>query len=213
VKTGIQSEKYMSKKENEIQRENVANLYNEAAPIYDDSFEGKAEYQIPKILKEIYEKYSIVGGLILDVGCGTGKLKEYLGESFDYEGIDLSPAMIEQAQKRGYVGQVGAVESVIKTLPDKSVDHVVALSSLYFIRDIENLLKEFERVARKSFFVSFEYFEPETIEMMKNKGIKIYNHPNSLIRNPTEVASNTFLWKRPNTEQKIFGDIVFILNS
>ena len=84
----------------EIQRRNVVLLYDRAAPVYDQSFEGKAEYQIPRILLETYQKYGITEGILLDIGCGTGKLKEYLGNSFTYEGIDISPAMIEEAKKR-----------------------------------------------------------------------------------------------------------------
>lgn len=197
------------KGELEMQRKNVVHLYNEAALVYDDSFEGKADYQIPGILSETYNKYGITGGSLLDIGCGTGKLKEYLGKSFTYEGIDISPAMIEEEKKRGAKGYVGAAEDIVKTLADKSVDHITALSSIYFMKDWKQLSKELERVARKSIFVSLEQFEPNVIDMMKQKGINIYNHSNLEIQHPTELIKNVFLWKRPNAEDKIFGDIVF----
>jgi ubiquinone/menaquinone biosynthesis C-methylase UbiE len=193
----------------ETQRKNVTLLYDETASVYDESFEGKAEYQIPKILREIYRKHGILEGTILDVGCGTGKLREYLGDSFTYNGIDISSAMIEEAKKRGFKGYVGAVEDVIKGFEDKSIDHITALSSLYFIKDWKDLVKEFERVARKSIFVSLEQFEPKIVEMMKKRGINIYNHSASTIQNPTETIENTFLWKRPNTDDRISGDLVF----
>ncbi len=193
------------------QRQNVTRLYNEASSIYDDSFDGKSEYQIPSRLIETYKKNNIISGQILDVGCGTGKLREYLGDCFTYKGIDISPLMIELAQKRGFEGFVGPVEDIIKTFEDKSVDHVTALSSLFFIKDLENLVKEFERVARKSIFISLEQFEPEIIEIMKDKGITIYNHSVDTIPNPKEVTKNVFLWIRPTTEKRveIFGDLVF----
>lgn len=193
------------------QRENVTRLYDEAAAVYDESFDGKAEYQIPGKLVETYAKYGITGGEVLDIGCGTGKLREYLGNGFTYKGIDISPAMIDIARKRGFDGHAGPVEDVIATFEDKSVDHITALSSLFFIKDWENLANEFERVARKSIFVSLEQFEPEIIEMMKSRGIDIYNHSPDAIENPTEVMRNTFLWVRPTVEERveIFGDIVF----
>lgn len=197
------------KTELETQRKNVALLYDEVAPIYDESFEGKAEYQIPRILLETYQKHGITEGNILDIGCGTGKLRKYLGDSFNYQGIDISPAMIEQAKKRGFEGYIGAVEDIIKTFGDKSIDHIIALSSLYFIKDWEKLAKEFERVARQSIFVSLEQFEPRIIEMMKGRGINIYNHSSSVIQNPTEIIKDIFLWKRPNTDDRILGDLVF----
>ncbi|HMO78141.1 MAG TPA: class I SAM-dependent methyltransferase [Candidatus Paceibacterota bacterium] len=192
------------------QRRNVILLYDEAAPIYDESFEGRAEYQIPRILLETYQKYGITEGTLLDVGCGTGKLREYLGDLFIYKGIDISPTMIEEAKKRDFEGYIGAVEDIIKTFGDKSIDHITALSSLYFIKDWEKLVKEFERVARQSIFVSLEQFDSEVINIvMKERGITIYNHSASVIENPTEVIKNVFLWKRPNTQDRIFGDMAF----
>lgn len=193
------------------QRDNVTRLYDEAAAVYDESFDSKAEYQIPGKLIEIYAKYGISEGEVLDIGCGTGKLKEYLGDGFTYKGIDISPAMIEIAKKRGFEGFIGPVEDVISTLGDKSVDHITALSSLFFIKDWKKLAKEFDRVAKKSIFVSLEQYKPELIEIMKKRGIDIYNHSADVIENPTEVIRNTFLWIRPTVEERvaIYGDLVF----
>lgn len=195
----------------ERQRKNVTELYEHAAPIYDESFDGKAEYQIPGRLIETYQMHGITEGEILDIGCGTGKLSEYLGDGFTYKGIDISPSMIELARKRGFEGFVGPVEDVIATFDDKSVDHITALASLNFVKDWENVAKQFERVARKSIFVSLEQFTPEIIEMMKSRGIDIYNHSADAISDPKEVTRNIFLWKRPTTEERveIFGDLVF----
>ena len=197
------------KSELEEQRKNVATLYDEVAPLYDCLFEGKAEYQVPQVLVKTYKKYGIKSGSILDVGCGTGKLKEYLGNIFTYEGVDISEAMIKEAEKRGFKGYVGPIEDVIETFADKSVDHVTALSSVYFIKDFEKLVREFDRVARQSIFVSLEQFEPKIVEMMKSRGITIYNHSTASITNPTEIIKNTFLWKRPNSEDRIFGGLIF----
>jgi ubiquinone/menaquinone biosynthesis C-methylase UbiE len=193
----------------EQQRRKVTELYDQVAGEYNANFEGKAEYQIPKILLEVYSRHNISSGELLDIGCGTGKLKEYLGEGFSYSGIDISSGMTEEARKNGFYVINGPVEEVIKTFDDKSVDHVTAMSSLYFVRDYELLMKEIERVARQSLFVSLEQFTPEIAEMMRKRGINIYNHLASIIENPTEVIRNTFLWKRPHTEDRIYGDIVF----
>ncbi len=195
----------------ERQRKNVTELYEHAAPIYDESFDGKVEYQTPHRLIETYQKHGITEGEILDIGCGTGKLKEYLGEGFKYKGIDISPAMIELAKKRGFEGFVGPVEDVIATFEDKSVDHITALASLNFVKDWENVAKQFERVARKSIFVSLEQFTPEMIEAIKSRGIDLYNHSANAISDPKEVTRNIFLWIRPTTEERVevYGDLVF----
>ena len=196
-------------REIEGQRKNIISLYDKAAPIYEEFFEGKAEYQIPRILLETYKKHGITGGSVLDIGSGTGKLKEYLGDSFIYEGIDLSPAMISEVRRKGLKGSVGAIEDVIGTLGDKSVDHITALSSLYFIEDLGDLIKEFERVARKSIFISLENFGSNMIDAVKREGITLYNHPISVIKDPTEVIQNVFLWKRPGNDTRVSGSIIF----
>lgn len=193
----------------EQQRDKVAALYEEISPVYDDQFEAQAEYQAPKMLQDLYAQYGIKDGQVLDVGCGTGKLRRYLGDTFSYRGIDIAKGMIEEAKKKGYEGFVGPVEDVIKTLPDKSVDHVTALSSLYFIRDFDQLVAEFERVAKRSVFVTLEQFTPEVVEMMRARGIRLFNHQASVISHPTEIIKNTFLWKRPYADDKIFGVVVF----
>ena len=85
----------------------------------------------PQKLLEIYHEYEITDGKVLDIGCDTGKLKQNFGNNFTYEGVDISPAMIGEIKKRGLEGRIGAIEDVIETFADKSVDHITALSSLF----------------------------------------------------------------------------------
>lgn len=201
----------MNKDSLKNQHKSVKDLYNSVADKYEEELEGKAEYQAPFLLREIYKKYNIVDGVVLDIGCGTGKIMEYLGDKFSYSGIDISENMVKLAEKRGIKGYVGPVEDVIKTMEDKSVDHIIALSSLYFIEDFSGLIKEFERVARKSFLLTLEQFNPEVTTLMEGRGIQIFNHSLGLIQNPADVVRDTYLWKRPHTEDQIYGDVVFKL--
>ncbi len=191
------------------QQEQVRDLYDGIAERYDSDFEAKAEYAAPGYLIKMFSDAGISGGSILDVGCGTGKLREYLGDKFQYAGIDLSPKMLSVAEGRGYSVEQGVALEILKKHSDRSVDHIVSLSSLYFMEDFHALVAEFERIARKSMFVTLEQFPPETIKMMHDRGIAIYNHPTSAIDNPTNTLSGVYLWKRPGTDQKIYGDVVF----
>ncbi len=193
----------------ELQRERVTKLYNKAAPVYDERYEGEADYQVPGMLQDFYKENNIHSGLVLDVGCGTGRIVDYLGGDFTYRGIDMSPAMAIEAKKKGLEVEVGPVEDIIKRFPDKSVDHITAMSMLYFVKDFVELMKEFERVAKESIFISLEHFDDETIEMMRGLGINIYNHDSSLIDDPKEVKKNVYVWCRPENKEKIYGDVVF----
>ena len=191
------------------QIEAVKKSYEAIADEYDTEFEAKAEYAAPQYITEVFEEFDIRDGSILDIGCGTGKLREYLGKNFQYVGIDISPKMLSIAKNRGYETHEGDAIEQLQTLGDKSVDHIVALSSLYFIEDFHAFISECERVARRSLFITLEQFDQRITEMMKTRGIDLYNHDLSIITNPTKIFGDVYLWKRPKTEDRIFGDVVF----
>lgn len=193
----------------DIQRDKVTSFYDHIGSVYDEQFESKAEHESPRILADLYKEFGIVDGTIEDIGCGTGQLKNYLGSTFEYKGIDLSEEMAKIAQQKGFDVSIGPAEEIIEQIPDKSVDHVTALSSLYFFPDIKQLIKDCERIAKKSIFLTFEQFDQELINVMKEKGIQLYNHDSGIVDNPDRVIKDILLWKRPQTGQEIYGDIVF----
>lgn len=191
-----------------LQQSAVAAFYDSIAANYDKQFESKANYQIPTILQVKFARNSFSSGSILDIGCGTGKLADYLNHQFAVFGIEVSPAMAQKASVRGYSEvQCGPAEEVLSIWQTKSVDHVVACSSLYFIENINLIIRESMRIARKSIFVSLEQFDVETQEAMFHIGIRIYNHHPSKFGDST-VIENAHLWTRPSNGKKIFGDIV-----
>jgi len=123
-------------------------------------------------------------------------------------GIEVSPVIARIASEHGYSEvRYGPVEEILGTYQTKSVDHIVACSSLYFIENIDLVVWESMRIARKSVFVSLEQFDEETREAMLHNGIRIYNHHRNRFGNSV-VIENTHLWTRPSNGKKIFGDIV-----
>ena len=71
---------------------------------------------------------------VLDVGCGTGVLYNYMKEhagDFNYTGIDLVGDMIDHARKK-YPGVVFHVNS-LEGLPESSFDYIVS-SGIYNVR-------------------------------------------------------------------------------
>ncbi|MFI6170381.1 class I SAM-dependent methyltransferase [Nocardia sp. NPDC051052] len=91
------------------------------------------------------------GGLVADVGCGTGRITAHLHQlGVDAFGIDLSPGMIEVAQ-RDYPDlrfEVGSMTDL--ALADSSLVGLVAWYSLIHIPDdqISSVLTHFRRVLR-----------------------------------------------------------------
>lgn len=192
------------------QQGRVAAFYDKIADKYDEQYEGRADYQLPHILRTRFVKNGFKSGTILDIGCGTGKLNTYLDHTaFSIEGIEISANMAYKAMDRGYRNvYYGAAEDVLPLRPTKSVDHVVALSSLYFIQNIDQIIWEAIRIARKSIFVSLEQFDEVTrTEMLGVNDLGRWNHSAEKFGDAT-VLKNIYLWKRPDTGKQVYGDVV-----
>lgn len=62
----------------------------------DKNYEAEAEY-----IRSLLAEQGVTGGAILELGCGTGKHAELFTQmGFSVHGIDMSPAMVEEANKR-----------------------------------------------------------------------------------------------------------------
>ena len=89
-------------------------LYAAVAHEYDDVFPRHvAEHYIDKrtgLVKSLLP----MGGLVLDVGCGTGQLGAAIAsEGFDVFGVDLSPSMVAKARERGLAGTFAGVTTAL----------------------------------------------------------------------------------------------------
>lgn len=75
--------------------------YTGFAEVYDLFMDDVPYEEWGKFILEILKEYGIADGLVLDLGCGTGKMTEYLaGAGYDMIGIDLSEEMLEEAVRR-----------------------------------------------------------------------------------------------------------------
>lgn len=86
------------------------------------------------------------GARILDAGCGTGALSFELAErGADVVGVDISPQLIDIAQKRKPVRTRGSLTLAAGDMLDPSLgrfDHIVAMDSLIYYKadDIGRIL-------------------------------------------------------------------------
>ncbi len=82
--------------------ETLAATYDAWAATYEDEMRA-AGYRHPLIVTALLARHLPPGGPLLDAGCGTGLLGEWLG-LLGYgplEGLDLSPGMLAQAARKG----------------------------------------------------------------------------------------------------------------
>jgi SAM-dependent methyltransferase len=95
----------------------------------------------------------VAGARVLDIGCGTGSLLDYLPAGVEYTGFDPNPAYIDRAQRRRddrarfYCARIGQEPPAI--LEDQ-FDFVVAKSLLHHLgdEDAHHLLAVARRVLR-----------------------------------------------------------------
>lgn len=183
-------------------------FYNQVSNKYEDWLktpEYKVEYL--NYAKKMFSKYNISNGGILDVGCGPGNLKTLLGDNFSYTGIDVAENMLDLAKRKGYNIILGRMEEELPKFQDKSFDYVVSLSALHFTKDIQFIISEFERIARKGWIGTFEEI---TENYINNLAVKepMYNHSQTEIPNVTEDIF-FHAWVSPTTGDNIDARIVF----
>lgn len=104
---------------------------------------GSAESQVLRF-DQLFRGIDPRGCRILDVGCGLGDLVDFLdariGDDFDYVGIDLAPALIDDARARlGGPRRAFAALDILDTAPPGGPFDLVVLSGALTFRIADNL--------------------------------------------------------------------------
>ena len=180
-------------------------VYDELAPYYDFSCSTTVDAQDLLKVRDLISRYRITGGTILDVGCGTGMLKEGLGDAFNFTGVDESPSMLEKAEARQYDTLCGSMETVLPKIESKSFDYVVAISSLMFVQDVYWVLEQFRRIARHGVVVTLDDVTPKWIQEFP---CRTYNHTTINLDNLTEDIY-FYAWHSLTTGEKINARLIF----
>jgi len=110
---------------------------------YDEVVVDHLSYHSHEIIPSMMLQYiSAKQPEILDLGCGTGISSTLFFESqYNVTGIDISPGMIKQAQKRPFKNLICQSLDTPLPLKQNEFDAVVMLGVLEFIEDPEHLLK------------------------------------------------------------------------
>jgi len=84
-------------------------IYEDWAPTYEDNLQRDYGYIAPRIAADALAAHcGDRDGRILDLGCGTGLVgQELSARGFRHmDGLDISPAMLEQARRKGIYGEL-----------------------------------------------------------------------------------------------------------
>lgn len=134
---------------NNPQRRKLLDEYRQLAPTYDKRW---ADYIDASIELTLEQFPSQMGGRVLDVGCGTGRLLQDIQQrnaSTELFGIDISDAMLALAREK-----IGATATLITAdltqLPfaDSYFDAIVSSSVLHYLENQQQGIAEMARVLR-----------------------------------------------------------------
>ena len=130
--------------------EAVTSSYRRWAPVYDHTFGAFTRIGRRRVVDHINSR----GGLVLEVGVGTGLSLPNYGDTVQVTGIDFSAEMLAKAQEKvdrlGLTAVVALRQMDARHLdfPDASFDVVVAMHLVSVVPDPEQVVAEMARVCK-----------------------------------------------------------------
>jgi ubiquinone/menaquinone biosynthesis C-methylase UbiE len=140
---------------NKMNERSVSSQEQEAKR-YEASYESRykrADALEKKLLKKLLDPF-VDAQRLLEVGCGTAHFTRWM-ESLGFEccGVDISIFMLKEAQGMWIQGCLLQCEASHLPFRTKSMDVVVYVTSLEFMPDLETVLTEAGRVAKKGMVI------------------------------------------------------------
>lgn len=136
-----------------LKRDNIQR-YDVTAKIYDVRYAEEQKAKIETALKSV----KLDGhGLILDCGCGTGLLFEYVAGKADMVvGLDISKRILAEAKRRAEAfNNIGLVlaDGDYQPFRDSAFSHVFAITLLQNMPNPKKTLREILRVAEEDAYI------------------------------------------------------------
>ena len=139
----------------------VRALFDQYAPRFEADVVGGLAYRGPQLLRQAVETVAGAGvrfDRMLDLGCGTGLAAETFAPLCRTAvGIDLSPAMIEIARRKGFYVDlaVGDMTERLTREPTSSADLVVAADAFAYLADLTPVCRQAARVLTPGGLLAF----------------------------------------------------------
>ena len=175
-------------------KKRIIEKYNSTAYFYDMRYATIQEMKYEIVIKD----YNLNGKIIIDMGCGTGLLFEYLLNSITYHGIiryiyigiDISWSMLLEFKSK--ISQIGLsnpilILSDIENLPfrNNTFNSVFSLTSFQNLPNIKEGIRESLRVCKKNAEIKlsflkkkFDFIKLRNLLKSKIMNSKIINRDN-----------------------------------
>lgn len=130
----------------------VDEYYSDIAGGYDELYREEQLEKARSIIYMLKEKHIKIGGVILDVGAGTGVSSElFVNAGCRCILLEPSKKMLALCTLNNTIRLAGSAEKI--PLPNNSCDGVVSITALHHT-DIAKALKEIERVCKKKGWIA-----------------------------------------------------------
>jgi predicted TPR repeat methyltransferase len=126
---------------------------------------------------------------VLDIGCGTGICGEYLrGCARHLEGVDLSPHMLAQAQKKSYYDKLECADAIAYMQGcDRTFDLIIASGVLILFGDLLPVFQAAARLLKPGGLFVFTLYRSESEAVMVRYNLH-FAHSEAYVRETAEAA-------------------------
>jgi predicted TPR repeat methyltransferase len=136
----------------------VANLFDSYADTFDKDLTENLRYQVPGVLTDAIKWHLPSEALdIVDLGCGTGLVGEYLRPfKRSLTGIDLSSKMLEKAQERKVYDRLLCCDlDEFLQSQERAFDVAIAADVFVYLGDLSSIFAGIRRTLRDSGLFGF----------------------------------------------------------
>ncbi|MEE1657421.1 methyltransferase domain-containing protein [Microvirga sp. CF3062] len=188
----------------------VRALFDDYAPKFDQHLTKGLAYRGPALIADALRRACSERsrdcrfGLTLDLGCGTGLMAQALdGSCSSFEGVDLSPGMLEKAEKTKLYDALheGELVSFLSGRANAEADLVVAADVFVYMAALDATFREAHRVLKREGLLAF------TVQTHEGEGFILgadarYAHSEAYLRDLAEVVGfKVVIFERVSTRE------------
>ena len=134
-------------------------LFDPYAKSFDAHLLGALQYRVPQLIAQmILERFPERNINVLDLGCGTGLLGAALGAINGYfVGVDLSPQMLEEANKRGVYSRLHNVNllDALDATDGNEYEVIVAADVFVYLGELDAAIRDGFKVLKPGGWLFF----------------------------------------------------------